>query len=296
MTEPGGLNRHAAWRVDVASRIAAAYPTEAPIAALAVAGSVGAGLADNYSDLELDCYWLEPPSDLDRRRPVEAVGGEMTGFWDYDADDAEWSEDYLLGELGVTVSNFTISTVESFLDDVTLRADTSPVKQMRLAAILRCRPLAGERLIGGWRERALRYPDQLASAIVRQALAPEVLVGWAGREALVSRGDDAALRALLSRVELAVLEALLAINRVYRSHRLFKWQRAFLADLPQQPRDLAVRLQHMWAGGGRDAIAEAEALMLEIATLATRTTGADLGEFLVALAERRPALEPPPVS
>ncbi|MGN6794518.1 MAG: hypothetical protein ACTHJW_19200 [Streptosporangiaceae bacterium] len=291
--EPGVPNSHAAWRMDLARRIAAAYRPDAPIVALTVAGSVGAGLADPYSDLELDCYWLEPPSDEDRRHPVEAVGGRMTGFWDYDADDAEWSEDYRLGDLGVTLSNFTVGTVESFLDDVTLRADTSAIKHMRLAAILRCRPLAGESVVDGWRLRAARYPDQLAAAMVRQALTPEVLAGWAGRDALVSRCDDAALHALLSRVECAVLEAVLAVNRVYRPHRFLKWQRALLADLAHGPRDLTARLQRLWVDPGHEAVDEAEVLLLEVANLATDSTGADLADFLSALGERRPVLEPP---
>ena len=49
---------------------------------------------------ELDCYWSSPPGDADRSGPIGALGGELTGFWEYDEDDQEWSEDYLLGDLG----------------------------------------------------------------------------------------------------------------------------------------------------------------------------------------------------
>ena len=56
-------------------------------------------------------------------------------------DEEEWSEDYTLGALDVTISSFTVATMERWLDAVTLRADTDPVKHMRLAAIQRCRPL-----------------------------------------------------------------------------------------------------------------------------------------------------------
>src|SRR6266496_3327877 len=144
---PGGqlgeVNVHVAWRMAVASRAARAYAGNGKLAALAVAGSVGAGLADRFSDLELDCYWSSPPGDADRTGPIDALGGELTGFWEYDEDDHEWSEDYRLGDLGVTVSNFLASTVERFLGDVVLRADTGPVKHMRLAALQRSRPLLG---------------------------------------------------------------------------------------------------------------------------------------------------------
>ena len=87
---------------------------------------VAAGIADRFSDLELDCYWIRPPADADRLAPVRALGGELTVLWDYDRDDQEWSEDYLVGELGITVSNFLVSSVEQFLDDVLVRANTDP--------------------------------------------------------------------------------------------------------------------------------------------------------------------------
>ena len=59
-------NIHVAWRLEQAKRAARAYASNQKLAALTVAGSVGTGLADRFSDLELDCYWLAPPSDLDR--------------------------------------------------------------------------------------------------------------------------------------------------------------------------------------------------------------------------------------
>ena len=142
----------------VAERAAAEYAGNGKLAALAVAGSVGAGLADRFSDLELDCYWSSPPSDADRTGPIGALGGELTDLWDYDESDREWSEDYLLGDLGVTVSNFTIGTIEQFVDDVVRRADTDPVKHMRLAALQRSRPLLGGDLITSWRARAESLP------------------------------------------------------------------------------------------------------------------------------------------
>src|SRR5882757_8756076 len=101
-----GHGGHVAWRMDVARRIADAYGVNDRPAAVTAAGSVGAGIADRWSDLELDCYWWQPPVDADRRAPIEHLGATLEAFWDYDPDDQEWSEDYRLGSLGVTVSNF----------------------------------------------------------------------------------------------------------------------------------------------------------------------------------------------
>jgi hypothetical protein len=78
-----------------------------------------------------------PPGDADRTGPIGALGGELTSWWDYNEADREWAEDYLLGGLGVTVSNFTTATIDQFLEDVVQRTDTDPVKHMRLAALQR---------------------------------------------------------------------------------------------------------------------------------------------------------------
>jgi hypothetical protein len=39
----------------------------------------------------------------------------------------------------------------------------------------------------------------LVSALVEQALTPEVLTGWSARQAFISRGDGLAVRDLLAR-------------------------------------------------------------------------------------------------
>jgi hypothetical protein len=219
----------------LAGRAAGAYAGNAKLAALAAAGSVGSGLADRFSDLELDCYWFSAPGDLDRTAPVDALGGELKHLWDYDQDEEEWSEDYRLGELDVTVSNFLTGTIDRFFDEMVLRADTDPVKYMRLAALQRSRPLVGAELIASWRARADGYPDKLVSAMAEKSLSPQVLTDWGAREALAGRGDDLAVLDLLTRAGQAVAGAVLALNRVYVPHRAVKWQRDLLTGLDVLP-------------------------------------------------------------
>jgi hypothetical protein len=131
---------HAAWRMAEARRAAQAYQPNPKLAALAMAGSVGSGLADQFSDLELDCYWFSAPGDQDRTGPIRALGGDLTALSDYDQDEEERSEDYRLGELDVTVTNFLTGSVERFLDQVVQDADTDLVKHMHLVALQRSRP------------------------------------------------------------------------------------------------------------------------------------------------------------
>jgi hypothetical protein len=287
------MNVHAAWRMAQARRAARAYAENPKLAALAVAGSVGSGLADRFSDLELDCYWFSAPGDLDRTGPIDAIGGELTDLWDFDQDEEEWSEDYCLGELGVTVSNFLTGTIDRYLDQVIRHGDTDPVKHMRLAALQRSIPLAGAELMASWRSRAGGYPDTLVSAMVDRSLDPQVLRGWAARQALASRGDDLAVHALLTRVGYAVVGAVLALNRVYLPHRELKWQRHLIAGLEVVPDQLAERLALLSANRTAEAFHAAEALLTDIVALSEARTDADLSSFREELAARRRVIDPP---
>ncbi len=276
----------------IARRAAQEYAKNPKVAALAVAGSVGAGLADRFSDLELDCYWATTPSDDDRTRPIAAVNGTLTALWEFDDDDQEWSEDWRLGGLDVTVSNFLTVTVGQMLDDVTGRADAAPVKHMRLAAIQRSVPLHGAELIGTWRELAA-YPDRLVAAMVERALGPGVLRGWAARDALASRGDDLALAGLLNRIGHAVAGTMLALNRVYQPHRMLKWQRHLLDGLAIAPERVGERIRELTAGQPGGALRAAEELLTETVALAEKHSAADLTAFREEMAERRLAIDPP---
>jgi hypothetical protein len=290
--ETGETNVHAAWRLALAAQAARAYAANDKLAALTAAGSVGTGLADRFSDLELDCYWFDPPGDLDRSGPVRVLGGELKALWDYDPGEEEWSDEYRLGDLAVTVSSFLVSTIDRFVDDVVLRADTDPVKHMRMAALHRCRPLHGPDLISGWRARAV-YPDTLVAAVVERSLSSDVLHGWAAREALASRGDDLAVQDLLSRVGHAVFGAVLALNGVYSPHLVVKWQRHLISELDVMPEHFAERLGLLRTGGRAQALREAETLLADTVQLVRARTDADISSFCEELSQRRRAVDPP---
>jgi hypothetical protein len=290
--ESRAANVHAAWRLALAEQAARAYASNDKLAALTVAGSVGTGLADRFSDLELDCYWVGPPGDQDRSGPVHVLGGELEALWDYDQDEQEWSDDYRLGELRVTVSSFLVSTIDRFVDDVVLRTVTDPVRHMRMAALHRSRPLHGPELISAWRARAV-YPDKLIAAVVERSLSADVLTGWAAREALASRGDDLAVQDLLTRAGHAVFGAVLALNGVYLPHLAIKWQSQLISELHVMPEHFGERLRLLAKGGDARALREAETLLAETIQLVEAHTDADISSFREELSQRRHAVDPP---
>lgn len=148
-------------------------------------------------------------------------------------------------------------------------------------------------MMASWRSRADAFPRELVSALVEQALAPEVLTGWSAREALVSRGDSLAVRDLLTRTGLAAVRVILALNRVYLPHRQLKWQRHLTAGLGLVPDRLTERLESLSTGRPVEALQTAEALLAEIVALAETHCDADIGAFRQALSERRQAIGPP---
>jgi len=289
----GDANVHAAWRLALAEQAARVYASNEKLAALTVAGSVGTGLADRFSDLELDCYWFDPPGDLDRSGPVQVLGGDLDALCDYDPEEEEWSDDYRLGELEVTVSSFLVSTIDRFVDDVVLRIDTDPVKHMRMAALHRCRPLHGPELISAWRARAV-YPGALVVAVVERSLSAGVLAGWGARDALVGRGDDLAVRDLLSRAGFAVFGAVLALNGIYSPHRTVKWQSHLISELDVMPGHFAERLRLLATCGNAQALREAETLLADTVQLVKARTDADISSFCDELSRRRRPVGPPP--
>jgi Domain of unknown function (DUF4037) len=278
--------------MDRAREIAHGYRSENGLLALTVAGSVGAGLADRWSDLELDCYWWKPPSESERRAPLQQVGAADVVVWDYDPTEREWSEDYRVGGLAVNVSNFTADTVEGFLECVIDHADTDPVKHMRLAAIQRCAVLRGGRTVDAWRARAAEYPDALVDAMLAHWLRPCVLDGWEVREAWVERDDAIALHALLAGIELAIIGSVLALSRVYMPHRHVKWQRALLSGCAITPARLSERLASMWQPPLRDGLASAESLLGDVVALAGQHSRAELTPFRKRLGARRSPIDP----
>jgi hypothetical protein len=280
-----------ASRLEVAHRIAAAYEPGHRPDIFAVAGSTGAGRADRWSDLEIDCYWSEVPTDGERLAPITRLGGELENLWAYDPDDHEWSEDYRLDGLGVTVSNFLGSTVEDMIDELVDAGEIDDVEQYRFAAISCSRALIGGDTLARWKSRIAVMPDPVAVSLVTESLDPDAIPGWHSRSALLERGDEIALRATIAAVAESVVPAVLAINRVYRPHRFAKWQRALLSECAHLPQGLETELRAMWDADLQASLDHAERLLDATVDCAETVLGTQLPEVREDLARQRTVWE-----
>jgi hypothetical protein len=227
------------WRFALAERIGKGYAATPKARVVMVAGSTGRGTADRYSDLEIDVYWSEPPTDDERRAAATSAGGTLIDLAPYEED--EWAEEIAWGGFHIGTSTFLVSTMERYLSAVLDRYSIDPLAQVRLSSLLNARTLVGEDLVAGWRARASAYPMELAHAMLRANL---VFEGFGYAEDMLAERDDLiALYDVIGRVERQVLGALLGLNRIYLPNPSFKRMDELIAGLALAPPNLTARLK-----------------------------------------------------
>lgn len=231
------MNQHSEWRLARGRQVAAQYARNPKLGALVVAGSVGRGWADEWSDIELDLFWSEPPTDADRRAVIEAVHGELVYYFPLEGD--EWSDAYMVDGLKFEISSFLASTLDQYITDVVEQYDIGIEKHLRMAALQNSIPLHGDDLIREWRERIALYPDALAEKIIREYVD---FGGWDSVDFSFARGDLLMAYDLLSKVQKEVLFVLLALNRTYIGHPRGKWLEHFAAGMQYKPEHLTEKM------------------------------------------------------
>lgn len=268
------LNDATRWRQELARQLAAYYAEQPKIAAVALAGSVARGWADRHSDIELDIYWAEPPTVVERLAPITAGGGQIDIFWADPPPEAayrrlfdqrggllsqlwpfegdEWSEHYYIEGINIGVSGFLTTTIERYLADVLETYATDDERQMRLAAIQNALPLHGAPLLERWQARTSAYPDQLAAALINEQLALDEK--WWKVDMWLERDCHLPLIELLHHLQIKTLRILLALNRIYLPDPHFKWADRLVAHLAICPPDLSPRLQQVFREDAASAV------------------------------------------
>src|ERR1700730_17477814 len=143
------MNEASQWRFELARKIGMGYAANPKAKVVMVAGSTGRDSADRYSDLEIDVYWSEPPTDEERKTAAESSGGMLLSLPVYEED--EWAEEISFGGFHVGTSTFLAATMEHYLREVLEEYSTAPLPQMRLYSLLHAVPLTGTELVAQWR-------------------------------------------------------------------------------------------------------------------------------------------------
>jgi predicted nucleotidyltransferase len=223
----------------LAKIVAPAYAANPKVAGVLLAGSVARGIADQFSDIEIDIFWHAPPTDQDLLAPIERAGWEIAYRH---VDENEWADGFFIEGVKIDTSQFLVATIDRWLDDVLERGDIEPEYQVRIAAIRHGQPLYGAALIERWRTKTDVYPRVLTHAMVAECanFRPRKLL-----EMLAARDDVLVLHQDLVAAGQLILSVLMGVNRVYAPQPFHKWLDWEISQLAIAPPDLNHRLRAM---------------------------------------------------
>jgi hypothetical protein len=253
------MNQASYWRFVLAERIAASYARNPKVRVIQVAGSVGRGMADRYSDIEIDVYYSDPPSEAERIRAVEGCGAVVDSL---DQDDDEWEEQMLLDGVHAATSTFLVSTMGRYLHQVVDEGEIAPQAQTRLYSLQHALPLMGEDLVERWREKAAAYPPRLTHNMLAANLPFHGF--WYAEEMLAARDDVLLLYRSFVQVGQQLIGALHGLNRHYLSTPDgIKWMDETLAAMPVKPADCAARIKDAFQAEPAEGVRILKALIAE---------------------------------
>ena len=244
------MTKASKWRIALARRIAPIYANHSKVKVVIVAGSVGRGIADRYSDVEIGVFWSEPPSEAERRTLAEQVGvvyRERMSSYKFDPHDPgeeEADEEIYIGGnkdcgFNVDVKHKTIAAVEQYLIEM---FDHCCPHDNRLAEVLsHSIPLYGQSLAEQWRRKVATYPTELAQKFVQTQLRFEQ---WWLCEQFAKEEEMILVQEQFSECLTKIISVLAALNRVYVLE--IKWTDWSIKQLQIAPSNLIHRAKQIF--------------------------------------------------
>jgi hypothetical protein len=285
------MNEATRWRLALAKRIAESYARSPNAEVVMVAGSVGRGLADRYSDIEVDVYYTRPPAEAERVAAVAGCGGVVDKF---DQDEDEWEEQMFVDGFHAASSTFLISTMERYLTEVLDLYRIAPPAQTRLYSLQHALTIKGEGQVGQWRARAAKYPEGLVKAMLAEYLPFRGF--WYAEEMLASRDDRLLLYHIFVRIGQQILGALLGLNRLYLpTPDHLKGMDEMIGAMRLKPERLSARLKQAFQIEPGAGVALLKEVIVEVLNLVERHVPEfDVSPYRANFEKRRPVWDAPP--
>lgn len=249
---------------DKARKMATIYKENKKVQAVLLAGSVSRGWEDKHSDIELNIFWSEPPTDDDRMFPIRAVDGSIIEFHPFEEE--EWAESYLTPQnVKFEISSFLATTANTWIKEVVKEFEVDYGKQCMASSLFYGVSLYGDRVISEMKKEVEVYPDQLAQNMIEENLA--LWSRWNNRYALLDRNEWIMLYDLMVGVQKKLLGTLFGMNKLYIHHPSFKWMHKYSEIFTIKPVYLDERLSRILIQDVHESIKELELLIREVFNL-----------------------------
>jgi len=241
------------------------FDRHAPPRAILIAGSAGAGSADEYSDLDLIAYYDRLPDPIE----VEAWRADLGVPEPVPMQDSGWSDTFTLSGVECQAGGMVVAAVDGYVNDLLAgREAESAVHQKIAEGILDGLAVRDDGLIATWRARLAEFPDALAEAMAEYHL--RIFPYWSAWEHMAHR--DARLWEVQSLLDgaLHIVGAVSAANRSYFTSFQFKRMRQHLVGLDAAPANLAERLESLFELDRAAAAHELRTLVAEMVEVVER--------------------------
>jgi hypothetical protein len=246
---------------DIAIKMASIYQQNPKVEAVLLAGSVSRGWEDKHSDIELNVFWSDPPTDEDRMHPIQIINGSVIDFHPFEEE--EWAESYLTPEnVKLEISSFLTSTAETWVNHVVNEFEIDYGKQCMVSSIYYGQSLYGDQVINLLKNKVQIYPDELAEKIIEDNLA--LWYRWNNRKALLDRKDWLMLYDLMGAVQKKLMGTLFGLNKLYIHHPSFKWIHKYSEIFTIQPKNMDERFSAIFLGDVHHSVQDLEHLIQEV--------------------------------
>ncbi|MBI5929778.1 MAG: nucleotidyltransferase domain-containing protein [Chloroflexi bacterium] len=294
------------WRITLAQKIAPIYASISDIAAVALLGGVARGLCDQYSDLDIACFWHRTPTEDERHAamlqfesvlntPVFIRGFETHMAFPDPEHGLFWEEvAYIGGDdtagFKIDVNHRTVAAMQHILDDVVLHLDANGHKLETLYSIRRVIILHGAPIIEIWQSQAAIYPDALAEKLLQMHL-PAMGVNL---DMHLFRGELFEFYRMLTEAIFNLVAALLALNHIYRPS--LKRLASLADEMPIKPPHLAPRINALMRTDPTHAMPDFYQLATEVFALVEQHMPyLDLAAARAKFSSHRQPFDSPPI-
>ena len=288
-----GVSEATQWRLALAERIGASYASDDNAQVVMIAGSVARGSADRYSDIEIDVYYADPPSETERIAAVKRCGGTVELLAQ---DEDEWEERMSVDGIHAHTSTFLVATMEQYLRQVVDECALAPEVQTRLFSLQHGITLKGDKQVERWRAKAAAYPNGLQRAMLEENLRFGRFAYAA--EMLAARDDLLALYEIFVETGRQLIAGLLGLNRIYLpTPGYLKSMDETIGLMAIKPEGLSARLKRSYQVEPTTAVRELWELIEETLALVERhVPNFDTTPYRADFGSRRSIYDTPPAA